>query len=61
MRQEERPDAYTVREATFAELELLYDEYTRPAVAATDPKPKKRASKRKTAGKTKGKVRRKKH
>jgi hypothetical protein len=46
-RQEQRPDAYSLREATLAEIELLYREYTQPAPAARPPKRKKR-QKRKT-------------
>ncbi len=34
VRQEQRPDAYSLREATFAEIEFLYNEYTQPAPVA---------------------------
>src|SRR5881394_2058226 len=46
-RQEQRPDAYSLREATLAEVEFLYGEYTQPAPVARPPKRKKRP-KRKT-------------
>ena len=41
-RQEQRPDAYSLREATLAEIELLYHEYTQPELVAPRPKRKKR-------------------
>jgi hypothetical protein len=34
VRMEPRPDSYTAREASLAELERLYDEYSRPSPAA---------------------------
>jgi hypothetical protein len=59
-RQEQRPDAYSLREATLAEVEFLYREYTQPAPVARRPKRKKRQkrdSKNKTKNKTKSKKR----
>jgi hypothetical protein len=41
VRQEQRPDAYSLREATLAEIELLYNEYTQPAPVARRAKRKK--------------------
>jgi hypothetical protein len=46
-RREQRPDAYSAREANAAEIELLYQEYSRPAPAAVRPK-RKKAQKRKS-------------
>ena len=46
-RQKQRPDAYSLREATLAEIEFVYREYTQPAPVARPPKRKKR-QKRKT-------------
>jgi len=42
VRQEPRPDAYLLREATSAEIELLYREYAQPAPVARGAKRKKR-------------------
>ncbi len=55
-RQEQRPDAYSLREATLAEIEFLYREYTQPAPVARNPKRKKR-QKRNSKAKTKSKKR----
>jgi hypothetical protein len=55
VRQEPRPDAYSVREAIQAELELLYLEYSRPAPARAVRPKRKKAQKRKTKAKTKAK------
>lgn len=41
-RQEQRLDAYTLREATLAEIELLYREYAQPEPVPAPPKRKKR-------------------
>src|SRR5689334_6900036 len=51
-RQELRPDGYLIREATLAEIELLYHEYTQPAPVAPRRKRKKR-QKRKSKSKSK--------
>jgi len=61
VRQEQRPDTSSLREATLAEIEVLYREYTQPAPAAA-PRPKrkkqqKRTSESKTKRKTKTKKR----
>jgi hypothetical protein len=42
VRQEQRADAYSLREATVAEIEFLYHEYTQPVPVAPRPKRKKR-------------------
>jgi len=42
VRQEQRTDPYSLREATLAELALLYLEYTQPASLAPRPTRKKR-------------------
>ncbi len=55
-RQEQRPDAYALREATLAEIEFLYCEYMQPGPVAHPPKRKKR-HKRKTTTKSKSKKR----
>ena len=55
-RQEQRPDAYSLREVTLAEIEFLYGEYVQPAQVARPPKRKKR-QKRKTTTKSKSKKR----
>ncbi len=55
-RQAPRPDAYSLREATVAEIEFLYCEYTQPAPVARAPQRKKR-QKRKTTPKSKSKKR----
>jgi hypothetical protein len=54
VRQEPRPDASSLREATLAEIEFLYREYTQPAPVAPRPKRKKQ-QKRKSESKTKPK------
>jgi len=41
-RQEQRPDVYSLREATLTEIESLYQEYTQPVPVAPRPKRKKR-------------------
>ena len=59
VRQEPRPDAYSVRETGLAELELLYQEYAQPApAAAVRAKPKKKQKRKsKTASKATSKKR----
>jgi hypothetical protein len=52
VRQEQRPDASLLREATLAELEFLYHEYSQPVSVVPRPKHKK-PQKRKSASKTK--------
>jgi hypothetical protein len=59
VRQENRPDESSLREATLAEIEFLYHEYTQPAPVAPRPKRKKQ-QKRKSDGKTKPKSKTKK-
>ena len=50
LRREERPDAFALRDATRAELEIMYGEY----VAPENAKPKKKSrAKKKTATRTK--------
>jgi hypothetical protein len=49
LRSEERPDGYSLREASVAELEQLYLEYVAPKPAAR--KPKKRATKKRSGRK----------
>jgi len=51
LRSEERPDGYSLREASLAELELLYREYVVPKPAGR--KPKKRAAKKSNGRKRK--------
>ncbi len=53
-RQEQRPDAYSLREATFAEIEFLYNEYAQPAPVAPavrHPKRKKQQKRNSTSKK----------
>ncbi len=50
-RSEERPDSYSLREASFAELERLYGEYV--AAQPVRRKPKKRAAKKSGGRKSK--------
>jgi hypothetical protein len=54
VRQEQRPDASSLREATLAEMEFLYHEYTQPVTVAPRPK-RKKPQKRKSESKTKTK------
>jgi hypothetical protein len=52
VRQEQRPDASSLREATLAEIEFLYREYTQPPPVAPRPKRRKqpkRKSKKKAS------------
>ncbi|MEO8465353.1 MAG: hypothetical protein ABI640_08420 [Gammaproteobacteria bacterium] len=51
-RQEQRPDAYSLRETTSAELAFLYHEYTEPAPIAPHPKRKKRQKRATKTGKS---------
>ena len=46
VRQEQRPDAYSAREASVAEVELLYEEYSQPAPAAAAPAKRKKTKKK---------------
>jgi hypothetical protein len=55
VRQAQRPDAYSVREASQAELELLYREYSQPAPAAAVRAKPKKTQKRKSNGRAKSK------
>ena len=48
VRQEPRPDAYSVREAGLAEVEILYHEYAQPAAAAAVRPKRKKKQKRKS-------------
>jgi len=50
-RTEERPDSFSLREASRAELELLYREYVVPKPVTR--KPKKRAAKKSSGRKSK--------
>ena len=59
VRQEQRPDAYSLREAMLAEIEFLYHEHTQPAPVVPRPKRKTR-QKRKSESKTKPKSKAKK-
>ena len=55
LRTEQRPDSYSLREASFAELEQLYREYLAPKPVGR--KPKKRAAKKSGGRKSKRAVR----
>jgi hypothetical protein len=54
LRKQERPDGYAQREASIAELELLYSEYLAPAAAK--PKGKQARAKKRGGGKRKRKA-----
>ena len=58
-RSELRPDAYSIREANSAEIELLFGEYSQPAPAPATVRPKrKKAQKRTSKSKSKSKSKR---
>jgi len=56
VRQAQRPDAYSIREATMAELVLLYREYSQPAPAPVVPATPKKKQKRKNSATGKSKT-----
>ena len=66
VRQEQRADSYSSREATLAEIAFLYNEYTQPTPVASPPKRKKRPARRsktktKSASERKGKAKSQQH
>jgi hypothetical protein len=56
VRREQRPDAYSLREATLTEIELLYCEYAQPTPVAQGPKRKKRQKSKTKSSNAGGKV-----